>query len=297
MKIFSEVTGREHEVKCFEAEGGFGVCHESLQNILENELGEDASYNTEVITATNTYAVAKCTISDDSGRKIQGFGDVNVNRLEGKVDSQDKFAKAHPTLVAIQTAVDTAVRSYLKWPRIVTADMFVNEDEEDASASDADSESASDESTASESSEEINVPNEYEDCKTDDVAAEEAEAKECDTDGVPDTDEVPFEEDNAKNSEETKEEPSESKTEVELGMNPPEISEAEAEILNIKERLTELGPLTPPAGSKLSKHTYDELWETNREWFDYIINNSRSKNYDKAREYATLKLKLAELEK
>ena len=80
-------------------------------------------------------------------------------------------------------------------------------------------------------------------------------------------------------------------------MNPPEISEAEAEILNIKERLTELGPLTPPAGSKLSKHTYDDLWETNREWFDYIINNSRSKNYDKAREYATLKLKLAELEK
>ena len=292
MKIFSEVTGREHEVKCFEAEGGFGVCHESLQNILENELGEDASYNTEVITATNTYAVAKCTISDDSGRKIQGFGDVNVNRLEGKVDSQDKFAKAHPTLVAIQTAVDTAVRSYLKWPRIVTADMFVEEDEEDASVSETDSESVSEETTASESSEEIDVPNEYEDCKTDEAAAEAAaEEKEHDTD------EVPFEEDNAKNSEETKEEPSESKSEVELGMNPPEISEAEAEILNIKERLTELGPLTPPAGSKLSKHTYDDLWETNREWFDYIINNSRSKNYDKAREYATLKLKLAELEK
>ena len=285
MKIFSEVTGREHEVKCFEAEGGFGVCHESLQNILENELGEDASYNTEVITATNTYAVAKCTISDDSGRKIQGFGDVNVNRLEGKVDSQDKFAKAHPTLVAIQTAVDTAVRSYLKWPRIVTADMFVEEDEEDASASETDSESVSDESTASESSEEIDVPNEYEDCKTDEAAAEEAEAAE---EKEHDTDEVPFEEDNSKNSEEAKEEQS---------MNPPEISEAEAEILNIKERLTELGPLTPPAGSKLSKHTYDDLWETNREWFDYIINNSRSKNYDKAREYATLKLKLAELEK
>lgn len=293
MKIFSEVTGREHEVKCFEAEGGFGVCHESLQNILENELGEDASYNTEVITATNTYAVAKCTISDDSGRKIQGFGDVNVNRLEGKVDSQDKFAKAHPTLVAIQTAVDTAVRSYLKWPRIVTADMFVEEDEEDASASEADSESVSEETTASESSEEIDVPNEYDDCKTDEVAAEAKTAEEKEHD----TDEVPFEEDNAKNSEETKEEPSESKAEIELGMNPPEISEAEAEILNIKERLTELGPLTPPAGSKLSKHTYDDLWETNREWFDYIINNSRSKNYDKAREYATLKLKLAELEK
>ena len=296
MKIFSEVTGREHEVKCFEAEGGFGVCHESLQNILENELGEDASYNTEVITATNTYAVAKCTISDDSGRKIQGFGDVNVNRLEGKVDSQDKFAKAHPTLVAIQTAVDTAVRSYLKWPRIVTADMFVDEDEEDASASETDSESVSDESTASESSEEIDVPNEYEDCKTDEAAKEEAGAEAADEKGH-DTDEVPFEEDNAKNSEETKEEPSESKSEVELGMNPPEISEAEAKILDIKERLTELGPLTPPAGSKLSKHTYDDLWETNREWFDYIINNSRSKNYDKAREYATLKLKLAELEK
>lgn len=296
MKIFSEVTGRTHEVKCFEAEGGFGVCHESLQNILENELGEDASYNTEVITATNTYAVAKCTISDDSGRKIQGFGDVNVNRLEGKVDSQDKFAKAHPTLVAIQTAVDTAVRSYLKWPRIVTADMFVDEDEEDASASETDSESASDESTSSESNDEIDVPNEYEDCKADDVAAEETEAKECDTDKVPDTDEVPFEEDNAKNSEETKEEPSESKSEVELGMNPPE-DETEDDVSKIKARVKELGTLTPPAGSKFGKHTYDELWDTNRDWFNWVINNSRSKNYDATREYATLRFRLEELEK
>jgi len=123
MLLQSEITGKEYEVKTYTMEDGSrGICHESLQYILENLLGPEVSYNVEALSATSTYCAAKCTITDESGRKIQTFNDVNTRLLEGREPSQEKFAKAHPLLAAVQSAVDAAVRSYLGWPRSFPAE-------------------------------------------------------------------------------------------------------------------------------------------------------------------------------
>lgn len=121
MKVTSPITGREYEVKTFMMEeGAYGICHESYQQILENELGPDVTYDIEVINATAGYCAVRCVIQDSSGRKVIGFNDVNTSRLVGRDSSQEQFTKAHPLITATQAAVDTAVRAYLKLPRVLS---------------------------------------------------------------------------------------------------------------------------------------------------------------------------------
>lgn len=121
MKVTSPITGKEYEVKTFMMEeGAYGICHESYQHILENELGPEVTYDIEVLNATSGYCAVKCVIQDSNNRKVIGFNDVNTSRLVGRDSSQEQFTKAHPLITATQAAVDTAVRSYLKFPRVLS---------------------------------------------------------------------------------------------------------------------------------------------------------------------------------
>lgn len=121
MILKSEVTGKEYEVKTFTAEEGkCGICHESLQKILEDE---DWDYTIEVAAATEYYAAVRCIIhSDELNRKIVNLQDINTRFVDAKDKTQERFTKAHPLVVATQNAVDAAVRAFLKWPRIIAAE-------------------------------------------------------------------------------------------------------------------------------------------------------------------------------
>lgn len=245
MYLESKVTGKQYEVKTYAMEDGTrGICHESLQSILENELA--VSYNVEALAATETYCAAKCTITDEAGRKVQGFNDVNTNLLEGRDGPQEKFAKAHPLISAVQAAVDTAVRAYLKWPR----------------------------SLETEAPERVSVVADEPNIPDDVLAAEEAAAETPDTEALdgamnPPEDEAPFNGDEVVEPETAEE-----------GDDP------------VRARLAELGKKYPPSNSKYGKSTYDEIWENNRSWFNYIVNNSKSTNYADAKEYAKLREEL-----
>lgn len=250
MLLKSEVTSMEYEIKTYTTEDGSrGICHESLQDILENQLGDGVSYEIEVLAATETYCAAKCTITDGDSRKIQYFNDVNTNALEGREESQQRFAKAHPLIAAVQSAVDGAVKTYLKWPRVLPADSYAG--------------------TSVITDKPDNIP----EGMLDALVAEAEQMKE------------------------ENEKPAEDTRSIDIGMNPPEESkepdEKADEDANDKEnkeaRLAELGQKKAPARSKYSNMTYDEIWESNSNWFSYIKNNNRSTTYEDAREYAILR--------
>lgn len=270
MKLFSEVTGMEYEVKTYPMENGMrGISHESLQDILENHLTE-ISYNTEVLAATESYCAAKCSIADirdDGTRKIQAFNDVNTNALEGREPEQEKFARAHPLLAATQSAIDTAVRAYLKWSRCYPDENYgttiIGEVPE-------------------------NIPEEILD-DPNDIAnsgildeATDSKMKEMST-----SEEyviVEGEEESTLNEESADEIPLENAVDETLKADTLEESDE-----NPDERLIELGKKLAPATSKYSTLTLDEIWEKYPGWFNYVKNNSKSPTYVDVREYIQLK--------
>ena len=293
MKIRSNVTGQSYEVKTYmNDDGSKGICHESLQDILENQL-DGATYDIQTLAATPTYCAAACVITGASGRKVQGFNDVNTELLEGRDPRQEAFAKSHPLIAAIQAAVDTAVRAYLQWPRVISASASYSTSviTDEPNIPDAAMEAAQETETAADE----NIVAEAE--ETADTAAE------AETNEVEETETV--------EAEKTEDNSDDKETEadaIETAMNPPEDAPAEevpaeghdeapadAEDPARKEkeaRLAELGKKMPPSTSRYSKKTYDELWVTNRSWFGYIVNNSKSQTYADAREYAKLKSEL-----
>lgn len=223
MLLLSEITGKEYEVKTYlmdKVENVRGLSHDSLQDILENQL-EGVSYSTEIIAASEKYCAVKCVITDENGRKIQRVSDINVEDVSSREVSQQNFAKEHPLIAATNSAVDNAVKAYLKFPKTVSND-------------------------------------EYE-------AYEESE----------------------KNQEEV------SSTEDLQTDLQTENSEKETVEKSLSERIEELGQVMVPSSSKYKGKTLAEIWEINREWFNYIKNSNRSNTYAKAREFAKLK----ELEK
>lgn len=281
MILKSEVTKLEYEVKTYTKEDGQrGICHESLLEILENQMPSDVSYNVEVLSATETYCAAECTITDDSCRKIQRFSDVNTNMLGEREPEQEAFAKMHPLLTAVNSAIDAAVRSYLKWPRMYPpeeADAEITETM-DVVPEDIDI-------TGTESSyepEDADPDNTENNTEESDIAQSNEEAKaENNVDGtnesVKETETAP-----------TMEAPVEATAEESID-EPVEKSENNSDDFA---RLEELGKKTAPASSKYSTMTLDEIWKKNPNWFNYIKNNNRSNTYAEAREYAILREKI-----
>lgn len=269
MLLKSEITGQEYEVKMYVTEDGKrGICHESLLDILVNKLVPGVSYNTEVLTASETYCAAKCTITDDNCRKVQAFIDVNTNFMEGRDKSQESFVKAHPLISATNSAVDTAVRDYLNWPRV-----FPPENAESIGSSVVTEYANLPEDIGEE---DLNAGSTVEDTETNtkdvpvEKASEEGDIKTAET--LPDTNSV--------------------------GEEPTEESKKDDSDDNavFKARLAELGKVNAPSSSKYSKMTLEEIWEKYPNWFSYIKNNNKSTTYAEAREYAKLRELLAEKE-
>ncbi|WP_097006348.1 hypothetical protein [Lacrimispora amygdalina] len=122
MKIRSEITDAvediEFDVNLYDAGNGKkGIKHESLEDILYNRMPKelDVNHDIQIITASASYCAVKCTITDIKGRKVYGCNDVSLEHLE----KEDAFVKQHPLTQAIQSAMDSAVKSYLKWPRLL----------------------------------------------------------------------------------------------------------------------------------------------------------------------------------
>ena len=113
MKIKSEILDQEFNVEFFKMkENVLGITHESLLNILENEL-INIDYKVELMAAMSPYFSVSCSIeSTTNGRKVVRIGEVNLDALDKKSQNYD-FICSHPLFTAMKYAIDTAVTAYL----------------------------------------------------------------------------------------------------------------------------------------------------------------------------------------
>ena len=113
MKIKSKILDQEFNVEFFKMkENVLGITHESLLNILENEL-INIDYNVELMSAISPYFSVSCSIeSTTNGRKVVRIGEVNLDALDKKSQNYD-FICSHPLFTAMKYAIDTAVTAYL----------------------------------------------------------------------------------------------------------------------------------------------------------------------------------------
>jgi hypothetical protein len=128
MNLRSEILDKEFEVDTYNAGSGkLGIKDVCLSGILFNQMPEELEVNFDImpITAAADYCAVRCTITDNTGRKIQAFNDVSLAHLEkadskdGKNGKEDEFVKQHPLTQAVQSAVASAVKLYLGWPRLL----------------------------------------------------------------------------------------------------------------------------------------------------------------------------------
>ena len=113
MKIKSKILDQEFNVEFFKMkENVLGITHESLLNILENEL-INIDYKLELMSAMSPYFSVSCSIeSTTNGRKVVRIGEVNLDALDKKSQNYD-FICSHPLFTAMKYAIDTAVTAYL----------------------------------------------------------------------------------------------------------------------------------------------------------------------------------------
>ena len=113
MKIQSKILDQEFNVEFFKMkENVLGITHESLLNILENEL-INIDYKVELMSAMSPYFSVSCSIeSTTNGRKVVRIGEVNLDALDKKSQNYD-FICSHPLFTAMKYAIDTAVTAYL----------------------------------------------------------------------------------------------------------------------------------------------------------------------------------------
>lgn len=127
MKIRSEVVeGIEFDVTLYDTENGKkGITHESLEDIIYNRVPKELNVKCEihVLAVTPTYCAVKCEISDSNGRKVYGFNDTNLEHLE----KDDDFTKQHPLIKSVQSAMDVAIKTYFKWPRMFQGTAYATE--------------------------------------------------------------------------------------------------------------------------------------------------------------------------
>ena len=118
MKINSEIVeGIEFDVALYDTDNGKkGIMHECLEDIIYNRMPKELDVKCEfqVLSVTPTYCAVKCEISDANGRKVYGFNDTSLEHLE----KDDDFTKQHPLIKSVQSAMDIAIKTYLKWPRM-----------------------------------------------------------------------------------------------------------------------------------------------------------------------------------
>lgn len=113
MKIKSKILDQEFNVEFFKMkENVLGITHESLLNILENEL-INIDYKVELMSAMSPYFSVSCSIENTTnGRKVVRIGEVNLDALDKKSQNYD-FICSHPLFTAMKYAIDTAVTAYL----------------------------------------------------------------------------------------------------------------------------------------------------------------------------------------
>lgn len=113
MKIKSKILDQEFNVEFFKMkENVLGITHESLLNILENEL-INIDYKVELMAAMSPYFSVSCSIENTTnGRKVVRIGEVNLDALDKKSQNYD-FICSHPLFTAMKYAIDTAVTAYL----------------------------------------------------------------------------------------------------------------------------------------------------------------------------------------
>ena len=113
MKIKSKILDQEFNVEFFKMkENVLGITHESLLNILENEL-INIDYKVELMSAMSPYFSVSCSIeSTTNWRKVVRIGEVNLDALDKKSQNYD-FICSHPLFTAMKYAIDTAVTAYL----------------------------------------------------------------------------------------------------------------------------------------------------------------------------------------
>ena len=112
--IKSKYFDRDFTVSCWEMEQGGRTLtiieHAAFEDIIFNELAEepiDLEYILEPILGVATYPVMKCTMKDNSGRRIIAIGEAHPNSLVNEISRQN------PVIMAGNRAFDRAAIRYL----------------------------------------------------------------------------------------------------------------------------------------------------------------------------------------
>lgn len=255
MKLYSNVVDKEFEVKTYDAGAGKrGICQESIERILFNEL-PDVKHEFEVKTATANYSAVVFEIKDKNGRKVYGVNDVNVENT----DIEGEFTKKHPLIQAYQSAMSTALKSYLGWPNLM-----------DSSYSGPAKVSVIDDSSLVLPPDDVIETNESElESNENTAVTEKTQTQEISKDEF------------GMNPPEEPEKVEEKETEKK--------EELDSLIEKYKDISTEeLGNTKVGTGTYKNK-TYNEMWEEKPSWFNFIETKGKSEKYEPAREFARRK--------
>lgn len=79
------------------------IPHDAIRDIIHNKIPERiVRYDTMPIVTTLTHCVAKCTMTDKDGRRVEELGESTESTLETPI------AKGYPATMAFQRAFDRA---------------------------------------------------------------------------------------------------------------------------------------------------------------------------------------------
>ena len=140
-KIKSNYLGIEFEFCIVEVELENGpkqlVSHNSLQQIIQNQIPAEYQlrYDVTFEVCTPSFCVAKCTMIDAKGRRIQEIGESQPDTLYTDI------AKGIPATMAYNRAFDRAAISYLNLEGMASGRIYSKE-EFDLSSSSQEKESA-----------------------------------------------------------------------------------------------------------------------------------------------------------
>lgn len=129
MKITSKYLNLEFEVAVNETEIDGRMMtlipHAALEDIIHNRMpeGYNVRYDKTLEYCNGQHCVAKCTITDAHGRRIQDFGESVPNTLSSEV------ARNIPATMAVIRAFDRAAIRYLAFPgkNVYSSEEFSNQ--------------------------------------------------------------------------------------------------------------------------------------------------------------------------
>ena len=125
MELKSKALNANFEFVTFEKKGDRGqniriILHDSLQDVIHNQVKTGLRYSFEIVSADPAHSVVICSMTDKDGREVREIGESIPKTLDSEIASN------YPTLIASQRAFDRAAIRYLDLPGKVFSNMEID---------------------------------------------------------------------------------------------------------------------------------------------------------------------------